>query len=175
MSDELRYPIGTFEAPPSVSSEDRRLWIQQIAELPFMLRRAVDGLDESQLDTPYREGGWTVRQVVHHIPDSHMNAYIRFRWSLTEDAPRIKSYDQDRWAELRDARSAPIELSLALTHSLHERWVYLLRAMSEEEWDRGFEHPDSGPYPLIRALGMYAWHGRHHLAQITMLRERKGW
>ncbi|MEX0821813.1 MAG: bacillithiol transferase BstA [Rhodothermales bacterium] len=175
MSDASRYPIGKYKPPTSISADDRHAWIQQIADLPIMLDRAVRELDETQLDTPYREGGWTVRQVVHHIPDSHINAYVRFRLTLTEDTPRIKPYKEDRWAELSDARSGPIALSMALTRVLHERWVYLLRAISEEEWSRAYEHPDGGTVPLSRALGLYAWHGRHHLAHITGLRERRGW
>lgn len=175
MSEAFRYPIGRFEAPPSVSFEDRRTWIQQIAELPSLLRRAVEGLDPEQLDTPYRNGGWTVRQVVHHLPDSHMNAYVRFRWALTEEAPLIKPYLETKWADLPDARSAPIDLSLALLDALHERWVYLMRAMSEEDWARRYEHPEGGTMPLTRVLAMYAWHGRHHVAHITRLRERKAW
>lgn len=175
MSDDPRYPIGPFQAPASVSAAEREAWIRQIEQLPGMLVRAVDGLNEDQLDTPYRDGGWTLRQVVHHLPDSHMNAYVRFRLALTEDAPRIKPYRESRWAELADARSAPVDPSLELTAALHERWVILLRALSSDDWARHFEHPDSGPFPLTRALAMYAWHGRHHLAHITSLREREGW
>lgn len=175
MLDDPRYPIGRFQAPPSVSAEDRRAWIDQIDELPKMLHRAVEGLVDEQLDTRYREDGWTIRQVVHHVADSHLNAYARFRLSLTEDTPRIKPYLEARWAELADARLGPVDLSLELTAALHERWVYLLRAMSDEDWKRGYDHPQDGHVPLSRALGIYAWHGRHHLAHISSVRERQGW
>lgn len=175
MKEDLRYPIGKFQAPAFMSIDDRRTWIQQIEDLPGMLQRAVAGLDDAQLDTTYREEGWTVRQVVHHVADSHLNGYVRFRWTLTEERPQIKTYDQPRWAELPDARSASVDLSLDLVESLHRRWTYLLKAMSDEEWQRSFDHPDGGDYPLTKALALYAWHGRHHVAHITNLREREGW
>ncbi len=170
-----RYPIGRFEMPSSLSEDERRERIEIIAALPDELRRAVNGLAEPQLDTPYRPGGWTVRQLVHHLPDSHLNSYIRFRLALTEDEPTIKPYQEARWAELEDARTAPVALSLALLESLHERWVLLLRSMSEADFSRTFRHPERGLMRLDTNLALYAWHGRHHLAHITSLRERMGW
>jgi hypothetical protein len=172
---DLQYPIGRFEFPREVSDQDRARFIQEIAQTPSNLRAAVAGLSESQLDTPYRPGGWTVRQVVHHVPDSHMNSYVRFRLALTEDEPTIKPYDQSRWAELADSRTARIETSLALLESLHERWVLLLRSLSPEDWRRQFRHPELGVVSLEKNLALYAWHGRHHVAHITSLRERMGW
>jgi len=135
----------------------------------------VAGLTGAQLDTPYRPGGWTVRQVVHHVPDSHLNSYVRFRWALTEEEPDIKAYHEDRWAELADARTAPVEVSLALLDSLHARWVALLRSLNEQEWKRTFRHPQHGLITLEKNAALYAWHGRHHTAHITRLRERNGW
>lgn len=175
MSDDPRYPIGRYEPPASITADHRRTWLGQVEDLPEMLDRAVDGLVDEQLDTRYRDGGWTLRQVVHHIPDSHTNAYVRFRLALTEDGPRIKDYREARWAELPDARSGPIESSLVLVKALHDRWIRLLREMSDEDWQRFYDHPEYGAYPLDRALGLYAWHGRHHLAHITGLRDRRGW
>ena len=172
---DLQYPIGRFEFPREVSSEDRARFIQEIAETPANLRAAVAGLSGEQLDTPYRPGGWTVRQVVHHVPDSHMNSYVRFRLALTEEEPTIKPYDEARWAELADARTAGIETSLALLETLHERWVLLLRALSDEDFRRQFRHPELGVVSLEKNLALYAWHGRHHVAHITSLRERMGW
>lgn len=173
--ETLKYPIGRFRPPRSLSAAERESRIEEIAELPAILRRVVEGLTDDQLDTPYRPEGWTVRQVVHHVPDSHMNAYIRFRLALTEDLPRIKPYHEERWAELPDGRMGPIEESLALVRTLHTRWVRLLRSMSNDDWQRAYDHPESGAYPLWKALAMYAWHGRHHAAHITTLRERQGW
>jgi hypothetical protein len=172
---DLQYPIGRFEFPPEVSSQDRERFIQEIAETPANLRSAVTGLSAEQLDTPYRPGGWTVRQVVHHVPDSHMNSYIRFRLALTEEEPTIKPYDETRWAELADSRTARIETSLALLESLHERWVLLLRSLSPADLRRQFRHPELGVVSLEKNLALYAWHGRHHVAHITSLRERMGW
>ena len=172
---DLQYPIGRFEFPREVSSEDRARFIQEIAETPANLRAAVAGLSGEQLDTPYRPGGWTVRQVVHHVPDSHMNSYVRFRLALTEEEPTIKPYDEARWAELADARTAGIETSLALLESLHERWVLLLRSLSPADFRRQFRHPELGVVSLEKNLALYAWHGRHHVAHITSLRERMGW
>jgi hypothetical protein len=139
------------------------------------LRAAAAGLNEDQLSTPYRDGGWTLRQVIHHVPDSHMNAYIRFKLALTENAPTVKAYDEAAWAELADTRDTPIEVSLALLENLHERWVGLLRSMSEADFQKQFRHPDLGLVPLERNLALYAWHGKHHVAHITSLRERRGW
>jgi len=175
MSDDLRYPIGKFEMVSPITPERLRQWIDEIASAPGQLRAAVAGLSDAQLDTPYRPGGWTVRQVVHHLPDSHMNSYCRFRLALTEDAPTIKPYNEARWAELPDATTAPVDLSLALLESLHQRWVVLLKALTEAEWDRRFLHPELGERTLRVSAGVYAWHGRHHVAQITSLRSRSGW
>jgi len=138
------------------------------------LKAAVAGLSAEDLDTPYRPGGWTVRQLVHHVPESHMNSYIRYKWALTEDEPTIKPYFEDRWAELSDARTCPVEPSLALLESLHQRWVTLLRGLTEEDWKRTFRHPDLGLVRLDQNAALYAWHGRHHVAHITNLRERIG-
>jgi uncharacterized damage-inducible protein DinB len=172
---DLRYPIGEFRFPDAVSPEDRRRFVGQIGEAPARLRAAVSGLSEAQLETPYRPGGWTLRQLVHHVPDSHMNSYMRFRLALTEDDPTIKPYHEDRWALLLDACSSPIEASLTLLECLHARWVALLQSLSEEEWRRTFRHPDLGPVSLEQNAALYAWHGRHHVAHITALRERMGW
>jgi hypothetical protein len=172
---DLQYPIGRFEFPREVSSEDRARFIQEIADTPANLGAAVAGLSAGQLDTPYRPGGWTVRQVVHHVPDSHMNSYVRFRLALTEDEPTIKPYDESRWAELADSRTARIETSLALLESLHERWVLLLRSLSPADFRRQFRHPELGVVSLEKNLALYAWHGRHHVAHIHSLRERMGW
>jgi uncharacterized damage-inducible protein DinB len=139
------------------------------------LRAAVRGLSETQLDTEYRPGGWTVRQVVHHMPDSHLNSYVRFKLALTEDEPTIKPYAEDRWAELADSKATPVEVSLTLLDSLHDRWVRLLRPLGEEEWKRTFRHPSLGPMTLEKTLALYAWHGRHHVAHITELRKRMSW
>ncbi|RIH77669.1 putative metal-dependent hydrolase YfiT [Calidithermus terrae] len=174
MSDP-RYPIGRFQAPPVITPEVREGWLQVLAQTPAHLRAAVEGLSEAQLDTPYREGGWTVRQVVHHVPDSHLNSYVRFKLALTEEAPAIKPYDEQAWARLADSRDTPVEVSLRLLEALHRRWVVLLRGLKEEDWQRSFVHPESGPTTLARALGLYAWHGSHHVAHITELRKRMGW
>jgi hypothetical protein len=174
MSDP-RFPIGKFhyEGPPS--DEQRAKFIADIAQTPIELRAAVAGLSEPQLDTPYREGGWTLRQVAHHVPDSHMNAYIRFKLALTEDEPTIKPYAEDRWAELEDTRATPVEVSLALLESLHQRWVELLRSLEPSDWKRQFRHPEMGVVPLEKNVALYSWHGRHHVAHITELRHRMGW
>jgi uncharacterized damage-inducible protein DinB len=172
---DLRYPIGAFEFPTSVSSEQREKLIDQIAEAPERLRTAVKGLDDEQLNTPYRPGGWTVRQVVHHVPDSHLNSYIRFKLAVTENEPEIRTYFEDRWAELDDARNAPIEISLTLLETLHRRWVLFLRSLKQEEYQRTFRHPDWGVITVDKTIALYAWHGRHHVAHITSLRERMGW
>jgi uncharacterized damage-inducible protein DinB len=171
-----RYPIGQFTYDGVVSPEARRRRIEEIAKTPAALREAVAGLTPAQLETPYREGGWTVRQVAHHLPDSHLNAYVRFKLALTEDVPQVKPYDQGRWAELDDSRSVPVEVSLALLAALHERWVAVLRAMTPEDWRRAYRHPEyERLITLDEVLAMYAHHGRHHVAQIVGLRERQGW
>jgi uncharacterized damage-inducible protein DinB len=172
---DARYPVGRFEWHGSMTEAARQELIGQIAEAPARLRAAVEGLNDEQLATPYRPGGWTVRQVVHHLPDSHLNAYVRFKLALTEDKPTVKTYDQDRWAQLPDSEGVPVETSLRLLTSLHERWVHLLRSMSEEDFARTLNHPDLGTVDLNRMLALYAWHGRHHVAHITALRERMGW
>jgi hypothetical protein len=175
MADDLRYPIGKFAYEGPMTPERARECLTAIAETPARLRAAVAGLTDEQLDTPYRPGGWTVRQVVHHVPDSHMNSYMRFRLALTEEQPAIKGYDEAAWAKLPDAQSAPVEISLALLHTLHRRWVMLLESLSPEQWKRTFQHSELGPVSLERNLALYAWHGRHHVAHITGLRERMGW
>lgn len=172
--DDLKYPIGRFQRPASLDPAARGAAIRTIAETPGLLRKAVSGLDERQLDTPYRPGGWTVRQVVHHVPDSHMNAYIRFKLALTEDVPTIKPYEEDRWARLADA-SMPVEVSLRLLEVLHARWVALLESMTDEQWSRQLVHPESGQQRIDQLLAMYAWHGPHHTAHVTALRAREGW
>jgi hypothetical protein len=174
-SPDLRYPVGKFKFPEAVSADDRSKFVEEIAQTPGRLRAAVAGLSDSQLETPYRPEGWTVRQVVHHVPDSHLNSYCRFRLALTEDQPAIKGYAEDRWAELADARGGPVEVSLRLLECLHSRWVALLRSLTEPEWKRTFHHSDLGPVRLDQNAALYAWHGRHHVAHITGLRDRMGW
>jgi hypothetical protein len=172
---DLRYPIGKFEPATNVSESLRKQWIDDIVKAPGLVRAAVAGLTEQQIDTPYRPEGWTVRQVVHHLPDSHLNAFARFKLALTEDEPTIKPYREERWARLEDGRAAPIDISLTLLDALHRRWVLLLRSMSPADFSRTFRHPEHGILKLETTLGMYAWHGRHHTAHITSLRERNGW
>jgi hypothetical protein len=172
---DLRYPIGKLQAPEQLQEADRQKAIANIAEAPRQFRAAVAGLNDAQLDTPYREGGWTVRQVIHHVADSHMNAYVRTRLALTEREPTIKPYDEKLWAELEDARSAPLEPSHALLDALHERWVRLLRATPRADFSRTFRHPEHGLRTVDWMLGVYDWHGRHHAAHIKALRERHGW
>jgi hypothetical protein len=158
-----------------LTSDARQDLIGQIAETPARMRAAVAGLNAEQLDTPYRPGGWTVRQVVHHVPESHMNSYIRFKLAITEDVPTVKPYFEDRWAELDDANQAPIGLSLGLLEALHERWVWFLRSLKDADFQRTFMHPDLGSVSLDKNVALYAWHGQHHVAHITSLRERNGW
>ena len=166
-TEEAKYPIGKFKAPASYTPHEMQEWIDNIKALPGKLRMAVMTLNEKQLDTPYRTGGWTIRQTVHHIADSHMNALIRFKLALTEDNPTIKPYEEADWALLPDSR-LPIEPSLRLLEGLHMRWVALMDGMTEEQWDRSFIHPETGAtVPLRRNLGLYSWHGEHHLAHIT--------
>ena len=172
---DFSYPIGRFSFPGSSTPAQRRQWIDEIAEAPARLRAAVAGLSPEQLDTPYRPAGWTVRHVVHHLPDSHINSYVRFKLALTEEEPTIKPYDEALWAELADTRATPVEVSLTLLDSLHGRWVPLLRSLSETDFARQFRHPELGIVRLDRNLALYAWHGRHHVAHITSLRERMGW
>jgi uncharacterized damage-inducible protein DinB len=173
---DLRYPIGRFSVDGDITAAQREQWIDEIAHAPGSLRVAVDDLSPAQLDTPYRPGGWTVRQVVHHVPDSHLNSYVRFKLALTEDAPTIKPYDEARWAELSDSRDVPIAVSLTMLEALHERWVGLLRSLTPSDFRRTVRHPEHPrPMTLEHMLGLYAWHGRHHVAHITALREREGW
>jgi uncharacterized damage-inducible protein DinB len=170
-----RYPIGKYKEPAAVTPALRLQAIAQIAETPAKLREAVRGLSEAQLETPYREGGWTVRQVVHHLADSHLNAYVRLRLALTEEQPTLKTYEEAKWAELEDAKRAPIEVSLALLEPLHERWVRLLRSLRAEDYSRTLMHPEHGVRTLDWLLFIYAWHGTQHTAHITELRKQKGW
>ena len=173
--EDLRYPIGQFVAQSSVTDAQRRALIDGIAEAPAKLRAAVSALSPDQLDTPYRPAGWTVRQVVHHLADSHMNSYVRFKLALTEERPTVKPYDEKRWAELEDARTAPPEVSLGLLEPVHRRWVLLMRSLAPADWSRTFTHPESGAVSLELALQQYEWHGRHHIAHITALHRRMGW
>jgi hypothetical protein len=170
MTPDLRYPIGKFSFPPSTTPAQRELWIAEIADAPAKLHAAVAGLSEAQLDTPYREGGWTVRQVVHHIPESHMNAYIRFKLALTEDQPTIKPYDEAAWAQLGDIHATPLETSLVLLTALHDRWTRMLRTLDETAYARTFRHPELGVIRLDQNLALYAWHGKHHVAHVELVR-----
>ena len=171
---DLRYPIGRFDRPESISVDDRLSAIGELAELPSQLFNAVHGLSPGQLDTPYRHGGWTVRQLVHHIADSHMTAVIRVKLALTEDWPTIKPYDENAWAALHDT-AAPVEWSLDLIESLHAKWVMLLQSLDDAGWKRGFRHPERGPMSVEQATVLYAWHSRHHAAHIQHLRQREQW
>lgn len=174
MSD-LSFPIGKFHFSGSLPEGQKQQAIESIAATPASLRAAINGLSEAQLETPYRPGGWTVRQVVHHVPDSHLNAYTRFKLALTEDEPTIKPYEQQLWAELPDTKETPIEVSLTMLDVLHDRWVRLLRSLNASDWQRTFRHPELGVVSLEKNLALYAWHGKHHVRHITALRERNGW
>lgn len=173
MSDALRFPIGRWSTPDA-DAATMAARVDDIAAAPAALRAAVAGLDAAQLDTPYRDGGWTVRQVVHHVADSHMNAYVRMKKALTDPGAAIAAYDEALWAELPDSRLEP-EVSLQLIDALHARWTALLRALSPAQWEQTYLHPEMGAVTLRAALGIYAWHGRHHTAHVTGLRERAGW
>jgi len=173
--NDLRYPIGKFSYNGPLTEDRKQAFLDDIAHAPANLRAAVKELSEAQLDTPYRPGGWTVRQVVHHVPDSHLDSYMRFKLALTEDEPTIKPYAEDRWAELADTKATPVDVSLTLLESLHDRWVRLLRSLGPEDWKRTFRHPELGTMTLEKTLALYAWHGRHHVTHITGLREREGW
>lgn len=172
---DLRYPIGKMHRTPSLAPDQRTAAIDAIATAPTELRRAVENLSEAQLDTPYRPGGWTVRQLVHHVADSHMNAYARFRFALTEENPTIKPYNEAVWAELKDASTMPVKVSLDLLDAMHERLVTLLRATPEASFARQLTHPENGAMTVDSLLGVYSWHGQHHTAHVTRLREREKW
>ncbi|HEY1757003.1 MAG TPA: putative metal-dependent hydrolase [Bryobacteraceae bacterium] len=174
-STDLRYPIGPYRFGHPVSTEDRPLYLAQLAEAPAKLRAAVAGLSDAQLDTPYRPGGWTVRQVVHHLADAHVNWYIRPKLAVTGSKPAIKAYDESLWAELPDARISPIEPSLMIFEGIHARWVLFFESLQPEDWSREFLHPERGLLSVDDALSAMAWHSRHHTAHITGLRQREGW
>lgn len=172
---KLQYPIGKFSFNNDLTRDSRKKHIEEIEVLPLRLKSAVKGLDDEQLDTPYRQGGWTVRQVIHHIPDSHLNAYVRIKLALTEDEPAIKPYDEKEWAKLKDYNLTPVEVSLDLLEAVHKRWVILLNSLEEYDFSKKFNHPETGLISLDYTVAHYAWHGNHHLAHITKLRERMDW
>ena len=174
MSDDPRYPIGPVSLPDSLNASQRAEAISDVEATPSRLRAAVSGLSDAQLDTPYREGGWTVRQLVHHVADSHLNAYCRLKLTLTEDVPTIRTYDQAHWADLADS-ALPIDVSLDLLDAVHRRWVVLWRAMSDEDWRRRLQHPEVGAMGVDQLLALYSWHGKHHVAHVAELAEREGW
>lgn len=171
---DLRYPVGEFKVEGDITQDLINEWIEEIENAPSLLRDAVKGLKEEQIDTPYRPGGWTVRQVVHHLPDSHLNSYVRLKLTLTEDRPVIKPYKEEEWAELPDSK-LPIDIPLVLLEALHQKWVYLLRNLSPSDLEKTFLHPESGEISLSSYIGLYAWHCRHHIAHITSLRKRLEW
>jgi uncharacterized damage-inducible protein DinB len=171
--DTLRYPIGKFTRPESIDKEQRDVWLDSVESTPANFRQAVAGLTPEQYETPYRPGGWTIRQLVHHLADSHMNGYVRFKHALTEDGPAIKPYAEALWAELPDTFTTPPEVSLVLLDSLHNRWIQLLRPLSEAQWKRNVRHPEQGLLPLEVLLSLYAWHGAHHTAHV--INARKNW
>lgn len=173
--DTVRYPVGDFGIDPQVTVSKRQRWLQDMAEMPQRLNAAVSGLDERQLSTAYRAGGWTPRQVVHHLADAHMNGFVRFKLALTEDQPPIKTYEEHMWADTADGRDAPVDASLRLLSALHERWMILLASLSEPQFARAFSHPQRGLMTIDKAIQLYAWHGIHHTAHITGLRDREGW
>jgi uncharacterized damage-inducible protein DinB len=175
IATDQRYPVGKFQRPEQVTTEQRENYLATLAGLPDALRAAVSGLSDAQLDTPYRDGGWTVRQLVHHVADSHEQMVGRMKLALTEDCPKVKTYDEAAWAALKDARTLPIELSLGILDGLHTRAVVVLRSLSESEWQRCFDHPEWGKIRLEQTLALYAWHSRHHVAHVTELRKRMGW
>lgn len=175
MGDDLSYPIGPFVRPDSVSPAQVADAIGRIAAMPAAFRAVVGPMTAAQLDTPYRPGGWTVRQLAHHVPDSHLNAYTRFKLALSEDTPTIRPYEQEQWAQLPDTALTPVGVSLDLLAALHARWIVLLLAMTPGQWSRRFHHPETGIQRLDQVLAHYAWHGDHHLAHVTRLRGRMGW
>ena len=175
MTTDPRYPIGKFTYDGQLTDQQKQMFLTDVAHTPANLRAALKGLSDTQLDTPYRDGGWTVRQVTHHVPDSHLNAYVRFKLALTEDDPTIKPYAEGPWAELPDTNATPVDVSLTLLDSLHDRWVRLLRTLTPEQWKRTFRHPEVGPLNLEKTLALYAWHGKHHVAHVTELRKRMSW
>src|SRR5438270_9890962 len=172
---DLQYPIGKFQKKESISASERSAMIDEISRTPAKLRAAVKGLSAAQLATPYRPDGWTVLQLVHHVADSHANAYIRFKLALTENEPTIKTYDEKKWAELEDSRTTPVEVSLSMTDAVHHRWNVLMRAAKPQDFARTLRHPEMGPMNLDALLQLYYWHGQHHVAHVTRLRERNGW
>lgn len=174
--DPLKYPVGKYQKPEVITREILTQWIDEIAAFPGALKSEVAPLTDEQIDTPYRPEGWTVRQLVHHCADSHLNSFIRFKWTLTEDRPTIKAYLQDGWAGLPDVTQASVESSFLLLEGLHARWVTLLRSLTDAELEKVFIHPESGKEVSLKEnIGLYAWHGRHHLAHITALKRRRGW
>jgi uncharacterized damage-inducible protein DinB len=175
MQKDPRYPIGKFDKNITVTKEMRSDFITTIETLPSQLRKEVENLSQQQLDTPYRDGGWTIRHVVHHIPDSHINSYVRFKLALTEDNPQIKTYEEHLWAELQDTFKTPIDVSLNLLESLHKRWAVLLKSLTDEQFKKTFQHPEWGNITLGKTLALYAWHSEHHLAHITELKKRMSW
>ena len=176
MDAKLSYPIGKYTPPSIIDDQQIKTWIEEIERLPIQMREAVKGLTDDQLDTPYRPAGWTVRQVVNHVPDSHLNCYVRFHWTLTEHSPKIKAYDEKAWANLPYHQSMPIETSLDLLMTIHRRWAYLLKSLRKEDLKKDFIHPEDGhSYTLEVTIGNYAWHGKHHLAHILNLKKRMDW
>mgnify|MGYP003549191218 FL=1 len=175
MQTDPRYPIGKFDHNITVTKEMRSDFIKTIESLPSQLRIEVENLSQQQLDTPYRDGGWTIRQVVHHLPDSHINCYVRFKLALTEDNPQIKTYEEHLWAELQDSFKTPIDVSLSLLESLHKRWAILLRSLTDKQFEKTFQHPEWEKITLSKTLALYAWHSKHHLAHITELKKKMGW
>lgn len=175
MSTDPRYPIGKYSRPDAITSQQRKLFLDQIEELPRKLNDAVSGLTEAQIDTPYRDGGWTVKQVVHHLADSHMHGYIRAKFAKTMDNPTIMPYDEKSWSELDDAANLPIEISLGIINNVHARWTHFLRSLPQDEFALKLMHPENGPMTLDHVLALYSWHGRHHTAHVTELRNAKGW
>ncbi|HXQ97589.1 MAG TPA: putative metal-dependent hydrolase [Candidatus Limnocylindrales bacterium] len=175
VEEDLRYPVGKWEKKGPFTPTERKQMIDSVEATPNRFRSAVAGLNDKQLDTPYRHGGWTVRQTVHHVADSHMNAYIRFRLGVTEAEPTVKPYDEKQWADLLDARTAPVDISLEIIDGIHRRWAILLHSVREIDFNRAVRHPENGVMSLDDVLALYEWHGRHHAAHITALRTRNGW